>query len=55
MTDKRVNITLTFATDAPATQIATAVALAVGKALPDELIGINWHGFTIDEPSTDES
>ncbi|WP_405893802.1 hypothetical protein OG272_16100 [Streptomyces sp. NBC_00104] len=51
-TDRRINVTLTFASDRPASTVGAAVTAAVGQALPDELIGVNWHDFVL--PSSDD-
>jgi hypothetical protein len=48
MADPRVTVTLTFATNLTPTNVATAVVAAVGKEVPDELIGVNWHSFDLD-------
>lgn len=46
-TDRRINVTLTFASDRLASTVGAAVTAAVGQALPDELIGVSWHDFVL--------
>ncbi len=46
-TPRRVNVTLTFATDRTAAAIGVAVTDAVTRAVPDQLDGVTWHAFTI--------
>ena len=54
MTDRRVSITLTFATDTPPPAVAMAVGHTVTAHIPDRLDSINWTGFDLDEESDDE-
>lgn len=49
MTDRRVNITLSFATDANPADVAISVGAAITSEVPDELISMSWHGFNIKE------
>jgi hypothetical protein len=51
-TRRRINVTLTLASDRPAALVGAAVTAAVGAALPDELTGVSWHEFTL--PETDD-
>ncbi|GGZ72981.1 hypothetical protein ACFOOM_01175 [Streptomyces echinoruber] len=49
-TRRRISVTLTLASDRPASLVGAAVTAAVGDALPDELIGVSWHAFTLPAP-----
>lgn len=46
-TPRRVNVTLSFATDRPTSDIGVAVTHAVARAVPDQLDGVTWHAFTL--------
>ncbi|EMF31118.1 hypothetical protein H114_00777 [Streptomyces gancidicus BKS 13-15] len=50
-TRRRVNVTLTFATDRPTADVGVAVTTAAGLAVPG-LDGVTWHAFTL--PADDE-
>ncbi|CAL9432128.1 hypothetical protein SUDANB21_02073 [Streptomyces sp. enrichment culture] len=46
-TPRRVNVTLSFATDRPTADLGVAVTEAVTRAVPDQLDGVTWHAFTL--------
>ncbi|MFF6801071.1 hypothetical protein [Streptomyces sp. NPDC012616] len=53
-TDRRISVTLTFASDEVASTVGATVAAAVGEALPDELIGVSWHDFVLTNSSDEQ-
>ncbi|MFE6486616.1 hypothetical protein ACFVGN_27285 [Streptomyces sp. NPDC057757] len=48
MTDGRVSVTLTFASNRRAAAVGIEAALAMSRELPDELIGIGWSSDDVD-------
>ncbi|MBT3164016.1 hypothetical protein HTV80_12940 [Streptomyces sp. Vc74B-19] len=53
-TSRRVNVTLSFATDRPTADLGVAVTVAVARAVPDQLDGVTWHDFTLPTDTDEE-
>ncbi|MFF6829610.1 hypothetical protein [Streptomyces longwoodensis] len=54
MTDHRISLTLTFASDSDPAIVATRVGEVVAAEVAAPLIGMNWSTFDLSEPDTDD-
>ncbi|MCX4993820.1 hypothetical protein [Streptomyces longwoodensis] len=54
MTDHRISLTLTFASDRDPAIVATRVGEVVADRIAAPLVGMNWSTFDLSEPNTDD-